>query len=180
MKDVFPLPHIPGYVDIREAARVLGVAESSVYRYVQSGRLPAYQAGRNIMVEAEALKQFKPANTGRPRKRNAPWRTSPEASAFVVTYIQVNVRQGKQEDLRKVLWKFSQEERYLFPGTIARYISLDTVSPSSVTIQFVWKSGDMPDKETREQELAAFQDELKNVLDWSTAQYRDGTVLIHT
>jgi len=67
--DVFPLPSIPGFVDIKEAAKILGVAESSVYRYIQSGRLQAYQAGRNIMVELETLKNFKRSLTGRPRKK---------------------------------------------------------------------------------------------------------------
>ncbi len=180
MKDVFPLPQIPGYVDIREAARILGVAESSVYRYVQSGRISAYQAGRNIMVEEEALKQFKPGNTGRPRKRNAPWRTSPETSSFVVTYIHVHVTQGKQEDVKKILWKFRQEDRYSFPGTVVRYISLDDTSPVSVTIQLVWKRSEMPDDEARKRELAAFQHDLEDVLDWGTAHYTDGTVLLHT
>ena len=180
MKDVFPLPQIPGYVDIREAARILGVAESSVYRYVQSGRIPAYQAGHNIMVEEEALKQFKPGNTGRPRKRNAPWRTSPEASSFVVTYIHVNVRQGKEEDLKQILWNFKQQDRYSFPGTVVRYISLDSTSLTSITIQLVWKSSDMPDKEAREQDLTAFQNDLADVVDWNTARYTEGTVLIHT
>lgn len=180
MKDSVPLPNIPGYVDIREAARILGVAESSVYRYVQSGDVPAYQAGRNIMVEEEALRQFKPKNTGRPRKKDSPWRTSPNTSSFVVTYIQVNVIQGKQEDLKKILWRFRQEERHFFPGTVVRYISLDNTSPISATIQLVWKSSNVHDEETRKQELVAFQEDLKSVLDWNTAQYRDGTVLIHT
>ena len=88
--------------------------KAAVYRYVQSGRILAYQAGHNIMMEEEALKQFKPGNTGRPRKRNAPWRTSPETSSFIVTYIQVQVRQGKEEEFKKVLWKFKQDERYFF------------------------------------------------------------------
>jgi excisionase family DNA binding protein len=180
MKDVFPLPQIPGYMDIREAARLLGVAESSVYRYVQSGRIPAYQAGHNIMVEEEALKQFKPGNTGRPRKRNAPWRTSPETSSFLVTYIQVQVRQGKEEEFKKTLWNFKQEDRYFFPGTVVRYISLDDAAPISATIQLVWKKSDMPEAEARKQELATFQHDLDGVLDWSTAHYRDGIVLLHT
>lgn len=180
MKDMFSLPNIPGYVDIKDAAKILGVAESSVYRYVQSGRIPAYQAGHNIMVEEEALKYFKPNQTGRPRKKDAPWRTSPDTNSFTVTYIHVNIRPGLQEDLRKILWKFRQEERHLFPGTVVRYISLDDTSPASATIQLVWKSSDASDNKTREQELANFRSDLEHVFDWDTAQYRDGTVLVHT
>ncbi|GHO65554.1 hypothetical protein KSC_044460 [Ktedonobacter sp. SOSP1-52] len=180
MKDVFPLPDLPGYVDIKEAARILGVAESSIYRYVQSGRLSAFQAGRNIMIEAKSLEQFKPTITGRPRKRNALWHTSPDANAFLVTYIRVNVKENKQELLKQILSTFRQDERFLFPGTVVRYISLDETSPLSVTIQFVWKQTDMPTQEIQEQELAGFKVELGEVLDWNTAQYINGTVLIHT
>lgn len=178
--DVFPLPNIPGYVDIKEAARILGVAESSVYRYIQSGRLQAYQAGRNIMVELETLKQFKPSLTGRPRKKSPLWHASPDPGSFLVTYIQVQVHAGQQEMLMKKLWGIKQEERHLFSGTVMRYISLDDASPATVTIQLVWKNGDMPDEETRRQDLEALQRELADVLNWETAQYSTGKVIIHT
>jgi len=38
----------------------------------------------------------------------------------------------------------------------------------------------MPEAEARKQELTAFQRDLEDVLDWSTAHYRDGAVLLHT
>jgi excisionase family DNA binding protein len=181
MNDVFPLPGIPGYVDIKEAARILGVAESSVYRYIQAGRLPAYQAGRNIMVESKALNQCKPRLTGRPRKKQAPpWRASTDAGTFSVMYIRVQVYPGQQAALERVLWKMKQEERHVFPGTVMRYISLDDTSPATVTIQLVWRNDEMPGEESRQQELAAFKSELAAVLNWETAQYSTGRVIIHT
>ena len=180
MSDEAVLPNIPGYVDIKEAARVLDVAESSVYRYVQSGRLNAYQAGRNIMIELEELRRFKPNITGRPRKKNSLWRISPDTSAFIVTYIRVNVRADRQEELKDALWRIKQEERHLFPGTVMRYISINNTVPESVTLQLVWKKSDMPDAATREQELVAFKNDLAEMLDWNTAQYSEETVLIHT
>ena len=180
MQDVFPLPDIPGYADIKEAARILGVAESSIYRYIQTGRLPAFQAGRNIMVELEALKQFKPGLTGRPRKKASHWRISPDTGSLLVMYIQVQVRPGQQPMLEKKLWMIKQEEQHLFPGTITRYVSVDDEIPPIATIQLVWKSGDMPDEETRQQDLAAFKTELADVLDWDTAQYNISKAIIHT
>lgn len=177
---MFPLPDIPGYVDVKEAARTLGVAESSVYRYIQSGNLRAYQAGRNIMVELETLKQFQPRLTGRPRKRSPQWRTSPDAGSFLVTYIRVHVRDEQQERLIKKLGEIKQEGRHLFPGTVTRYISLDNSLPATVTIQLVWKKGDMPDEENRQQDLEALKTELADVLNWSTVQYSIGKVIIHT
>ena len=38
----------------------------------------------------------------------------------------------------------------------------------------------MPDEIAREKALADFQQALEDVLDWSTAQYNNGTVLLHT
>jgi len=38
----------------------------------------------------------------------------------------------------------------------------------------------MPDEAEREQALAAFRNTLVDVLDWDTAQYNDGQVLMHT
>lgn len=178
--DVFPLPNIPGYVDIKEAAKILGVAESSVYRYIQSGSLQAYQAGRNIMVELDTLIQFKPNLTGRPRKKASLWHASPDTSSFLVTIIRVQIHSSQQKMLMKKLLEIKQEERHLFPGTVMRYISLDDASPATAIIQLVWKNGDMPNEEKRQQDLSAFKQELTDVLDWTTAEYSTGKVVIHT
>ena len=179
-EDVFTLPNIPGYVDIKEAAKILGVAESSVYRYIQSGRLQAYQAGRNIMITVDALRQFRPTPTGRPRKKAALWRASPDTSSFFITYMKVEVRSGQQEKLLKKLWTIKQEERHLFPGTVMRFISLDNVSSEQAMIQLVWKIGDIADEKELQQELDAFELELTDVLNWETAQYNTDKVIIHT
>lgn len=178
--DVFPLPNIPGYVDIKEAAKILGVAESSVYRYIQAGRLQAYQAGRNIMIASDTLKQFKPNLTGRPRKKASQWHASPDPGSFLIEYFRVKVRESERDMLVKKLWMIKQEDRHLFPGTVMRYISLDDASPAIATIQLVWKNGDMPNEEKRQQDLSAFKQELTDVLDWTTAEYSTGKVVIHT
>jgi hypothetical protein len=38
----------------------------------------------------------------------------------------------------------------------------------------------MPDDASRKAALEAFRQELADVLDWSTAKYEEGTVLMHT
>ncbi len=38
----------------------------------------------------------------------------------------------------------------------------------------------MPNEEKREQTLEAFRQALDNVLDWETAHYNTGKVLMHT
>lgn len=159
---------------------MLGVAESSIYRYIQSGRLEAYQAGHNIMIGLESLKQFKPNITGRPRKKNAPWHISPDTSAFVVMYIRAEVYGGKEEALKEVLREFRQDERHVFPGTVVRYVSINENSPASVTIQLVWKQSDMPERSTLEQELSAFRGDLADMIAWKKAQYSEEMVLLHT
>ena len=179
MKDVFPLPPVPGYVDIKEAAKILGVAESSIYRYVQAGRLPAYQAGRNIMIEAEALNQFKPTNTGRPRTNVPIWRITPDESALIQTSITVQVREGKQKPFRQKLEEMRNKKEHLFPGTVARYIAGSNKQSGHIEITFIWRSSVMPDEATRQEALKAFQDALADVVDWTTARYDDGTVFMH-
>lgn len=178
--DVFPLPNIPGYIDVKEAASVLGVAESSVYRYIQAGRLPAYQVGRNILINKETLKQFKPNLTGRPRKRAPLWRASPDMGSLTVTYIQVQIKAGQQENLLKKLAMIRKKGLHLFSGAINRLISLDDSQNATVTIQLVWKSGEIPDEEERQQDFEAFKMELNDVLDWESAQSRTGKAIIHT
>ncbi len=82
--------------------------------------------------------------------------------------------------LLEKLWAIKQEGRHLFPGTVTRYISLDDASPATVTIQLVWKNGEMPDEATRKQAFRDFEEELADVLDWETAEYRTEKVVIHT
>jgi excisionase family DNA binding protein len=179
-EDVFTLPDIPGYVNIKDAAKMLGVAESSVYRYIQTGRLQAYKAGRSIVVELETLKRFKPSHTGRPRKKAAVWHASPDIDSSLITYIKVQVRTDQQDILLKKLWEIKQEERHLFSDTVMRYISLDDTSPPTVTIQLVWKNSGTPNEKVRQREMEAFKAELADVLIWETAQYSTGKVIIHT
>ncbi len=179
MEDIFPLPQVPGYVDIKEAAKLLGVAESSVYRYIQSGRLSAYQAGRNIMIEEKALKQFKPSNTGRPRASVPSWRISPEDNTLQQTSIVVQLREGKLEAFRQHLDEIRRKKEHQFPGTIARYIVGSNSEPGRIEMTFIWRSSVMPDELSRQQALDAFKAALDDVVDWSTAHYDDGSVFMH-
>jgi hypothetical protein len=49
-----------------------------------------------------------------------------------------------------------------------------------LTIQLVWKNGNMPNEEKRQEDLSAFKNEFADVLNWETAQYSVGKVIIHT
>jgi helix-turn-helix protein len=37
-------PNLPGYVSIKEAAKILGISDKRVYEYVDAGRLPSMWA----------------------------------------------------------------------------------------------------------------------------------------
>ncbi|GCF10541.1 helix-turn-helix domain-containing protein [Dictyobacter arantiisoli] len=179
MKDMFPLPHIPGYVDIKEAAKILGVAESSIYRYVQSGRLSGYQAGHNIVIELESLKQFKPKNTGRPRTNIPLWRIPPDENSLLQTSICAQILQGQQETFKLRMEEFRLKKEHLFPGTVARYISISNKQPNFVKITFIWRISVIPEENIRKQSLDAFKERLADIVDWTTAQFDEYTVFIY-
>jgi hypothetical protein len=71
-------------------------------------------------------------------------------------------------------------QRHTFPGTIQRYIFKDDVFPVAINILLIWKDTEMPDEEAREKNLAAFQAELADALDWETAQITTKEGIIYT
>ena len=54
------------------------------------------------------------------------------------------ITEGQQMKLERALQEIEQEDRYTFPGTVARYISKQETSPASVTIFLVWKKSEIP------------------------------------
>ena len=63
---------------------------------------------------------------------------------------------------------------------VARYIAEGGDSPERVFLLLMWRGTVIPDETTREAALEEFQRSLDDVLDWSTAQYEYGQVLMHT
>jgi excisionase family DNA binding protein len=171
---------VPGYVSIKEAAEMLGLSPSRVYEYVEDGRLSSVRAAHVILIPEEEVKHFKPRIAGRPRKSTLRWRISPENNRLFSTSIVVQMRAGRQADLLKKLEAIRQEDLWLFPGTVARYIVQRETMPGHIEISLIWRSTAMPDERAREQALTDFRRALEEVLDWETAQYNSGTVLIHT
>ncbi len=94
--------------------------------------------------------------------------------------IFVQVKAGKQEAFAQKLEAIKSGKLHLFPGTIARYIIKSDTASSEVHILLLWRNIIMPDEASRKAALEAFRQELANVLDWSTAKYEEGTVLMHT
>jgi len=171
---------VPGYVSIKEAAEMLGLSPSRVYEYVEDGRLSSVRATHVILIPIEDVKNFKPNIAGRPRKSILRWRISPENNALLSTSIVLQMRFGREAELIRRLEKIKRGDDHLFPGTIARFIVRSEIVPEQIEITLIWRSTAMPSEQSLEQALREFREALEDVLDWSTAQYSSGQVLMHT
>jgi excisionase family DNA binding protein len=180
MREYLDLPTMPEYVSIKEAAKMLGVSDKRVYAYIEDGRLPAVRAAHVIMIPIEEVKKFKPKISGRPRKNTPTWRTSPEDNMLLTTSIFVPVRTDQRERLQQRLEELKQEGEHVFPGTLARYIIWSKTHPGMLEILLIWRSTTIPGEADRAEVLDQFQRALADVLDWNTAQYDNGEVLLHT
>jgi len=179
MSNEIKLPDIEEYVSIKQAAEMLGVAYRTAHQYVAEGRIPAVRAGDVILIRVAELKKFKPTISGRPRKSVPRWHISPADNALLATIILVQVRSGQEEKLAERLDELRRGGEHLFPGTVSRYIMKRKQHPGQVEILLIWRSPIMPASAQREQALAAFRQSLDDVLDWSTAQYDEATILMH-
>ena len=180
MAEYIELPEVPDYIATDQAARILGISKQRIYQYIAEKRLPAFRVGNVILLRKEAVEQFKPHITGRPRKKEPLWRVYRGGSRVLGTAIQVQVREGKQAQMIEKLGAIYTGQRHTFPGTVQRYIFKDDSSPTTMSIWLVWKDTEMPDETTREKDLQAFRAELADELDWETAQISTKEGIIYT
>ncbi len=175
------ISEITGYISIPEAARRLGVADSRVYAYIDDGRLDILTVAHVTVVSEESVKRFKlKSAAGRPRTKAPTWRESPSTGTFLITLIAVRICEGQQGKFELRLREMRKQQEHLFPGTVARYIAMDDISPSTIEIQLIWKQSEMPGEKEFQKALEAFKQAFVDVLDWDTARYRTKTVLLHT
>jgi hypothetical protein len=97
-----------------------------------------------------------------------------------MSLISVKLRAGQRNVLQQKLEVIRKKEQHLFPGTVMRYIAAGSDSSERVFLLLVWRGTVIPDETTREEALEEFRRSLDDVLDWSTAQYEYGQVLMHT
>jgi len=172
--------NIPGYVSIKEAAKILGISANRVYAYVEEGRLPSAKAAHVIMIPLEAVEEFKPQLSGRPRTSVPVWRISPEESTLLATSMLVRIRPHQRAKLTTRLEDMRREKQHLFPGTVARYMIEKQRQPDCIEILLIWRNTAMPDETAYNRWLNEFQQTLSDVLDWETAQIDTGRVIMHT
>jgi excisionase family DNA binding protein len=180
MNESVDIPNLPGYVSIKEAADLLDVSDKRVYQYIRAGRLPAQRVGHILILPIEAVRQFKPSPSGRVRTKAPSWRTYRSRGTVLVTDIRVPVRAGQQAALVKKLRTIQKLDELTFPGTVARYVVKSDESLAALQILLIWKSTEMPDEAARKHDLALFQEQLADVLEWERAQYTTNEAIIHT
>jgi excisionase family DNA binding protein len=105
--------NIPGYVSIKEAAKILGISANRVYAYVEEGRLPSAKAAHVIMIPLAAVEDFKPQLSGRPRTSIPVWRISPEENAVLATSMLVRIKTHQRAKLMKRLEEIRREKQHL-------------------------------------------------------------------
>src|SRR5260370_11309892 len=103
MTDYFELPEMPGFISTDQAAQLLDISKQRVYQYIGGQRLPAFRAGNVILLPVEAVRQFKPHITGRPRKKEPLWRIYRGGSTVLARDIQVQVCPSQQQRLAEQL-----------------------------------------------------------------------------
>ena len=61
-----------------------------------------------------------------------------------------------------------------------RYIAESETPAEQLILLLVWRGTVLPEVALREEALEEFRQTLNDVVDWTTAQYNDGKVLMHT
>lgn len=159
---------------------MLGVSDKRVYEYVDAGRLKSMWAADVIMIPLEEVKQFQRRSSGRPRKNVPLRRNSVGDNTQFTTTITVQVLPGQQDLFLRRLDAIRRQGLHTFLGTVARFVVESQTVPDQVEIVLVWRRTLMPDTKEQEEALALFRQALADVLDWQTAQYQSGKVLLHT
>lgn len=180
MDDNVDFLNIPGYVSVKDAARMLGLSPRTVYDYVDEGRLRSARLADVIAIPVEELTKFKREPAGRPRKNTPHWRISSGENEQFMTLILVQIRAGQHDALLRKLEVIRKKRQYIFPGTVMRYMAESNTSCELAILVLVWRGTVMPEETVRQEELERFKQALDDVLDWNTAQYHNGEVLMHT
>lgn len=168
------------FLSTAEAAKKLGVSYYTVYEYIREKRLVAEMVGGTYLIPKKAVAEFKAKPTGRTRANPPPWRVYRAGAKVRGLDIHVQARAGQRARLVERFNDIQEAQRHLFHGTMQRYVFEDDSDPTRVIISLIWKDTELPDERTLQEELVTFQNELADLLDWSTAHYTKKQAIIHT
>ena len=170
---------VEDFLSVRDAARIMGVSTRSVYGYIEQGKLLGIRIGASIAVHAEAVRNYQRPVVGRPRTRTPIWRVPVVMNLQYLTTISVRTREGQGAKLEPRLAEIRAGGKHLISGTVARYIVRDKVNPDEIEIVLVWRKLVMPPDEERQAAISALCADLADILDWDTASYREGQVVMN-
>jgi excisionase family DNA binding protein len=152
----------------------------TVYEYIREKRLVAEMVGGVYLIPKKAVAEFKAKPTGRTRANPPPWRVYRAGARVRGLDIHVQVRAGQRARLVERFKNMQEAQQHLFRGTMQRYVFEDEADPTRVIISLIWKDTELPDERTLQEELVTFQNDLADLLDWSTAHYTRKRAIIHT
>lgn len=180
MREDSEIPPLPGYLTVKQVAKMLDLSERMVHTYIQDGRLQARRAGNVIIIAEEDFLQFQRAKKGRPRTRLPVWRKSVGDNLEYVTDITARLKEGQSANFLAKLDEFRGEGQHMIPGTVARYISRGGPDLGQVRIILIWRTTVMPEKAECEAAIKAMSTDLAEMLDWGTLKITYEPVVLHT
>ena len=93
--------------------------------------------------------------------------------------ITVRIRPGQEQNFLRKMQEIRLCNKHLLCGTTARYVMHNMDKGNEVQIVLIWRGVSMPPEEERQAALAALFDDLAEFLDWQTAIFAEGVVVIH-
>jgi len=163
------------YLTIREAARLIGVADRTVYGYIQSGRLSFVLPGQGMRIPATDVARFRRLPVGRTRLRSPRWRKPSAQNREHVVTITGRIRAGQAEAFHEMVQAIFEGE-YTFPGTAGRYV---VANGDRVQIILVWRQATMPSREGRSASIATLISGTNDIIEW-VQPYLESETLLHT
>ncbi len=171
---------IPGHISAAEAAEMLGISYERVLQLIRGKRFTYIKVSKMYMIPTGEVEEFKKNPPGRVRKSATPWHVYNGRITVTALQISIRLRAGQQERFEQRVQQLHAKQQHTFKGSMIRLVWQQAEAPEQVTIVLVWKSNEMPSEETRQQELASFQHDFADLLDWDTAQVKHERVLLTT
>ena len=167
------------YLSAREAAKMLGVSQRSVYSYIKNNQIPALCIGDRVFLHKDHLTGFVSPPRGRKTSRIRPWHRSTGQDQELMTFVEIRCLPGQSAAFAEQLASIHKEQSHPFPGTVARSIGCCLNNPEFIQIVLVWKKKFLPSDEERREEITAFLLAFEEFLDLDTATIVESQALFH-
>src|SRR6266571_8380878 len=90
------LPHMDGYITIKEAADLIGISTTRVYDLIDDGRLKAVKFGGATAIDKKSAEAFTRKAPGRTRAKGPPWHKYSGPTKLQATQISVKIKEGQE------------------------------------------------------------------------------------